>query len=1132
MGKSERDGVEAPAIAWLVKLGYTHLHGADLQLAHRHLAPILEDVLRPRLLVLNPWLAAAPGGVDAALIELRKRISNDLMTTNKTVWEQAMHRADMQVKDHDGRLQSVRFFDAGDTGRNDFHVVDQFVGRNGDGEAFRPDLLLFVNGLPLAIIECKASHHRLDEALTQLDDYQADFPAQFVFNQVCVGLNGRDAAYGAIGTRPDAYARYRLQSDELAIVAALRGEAQPSEQDQLLWALFEPSRFLQLVTQLVLFESREKMVKKLPRYQQWRAVRKTLARLTAAQPMGGVIWHTQGSGKSLTMALLARILRADSSGLNNPTVLVLTDRKDLDQQIFETFVAVGIKVARAGSVDGLVKQLSNDYGMVLTSTVQKFQEGDAADSTHATDSDDADDVGDVVGIGDAEPDMPAVQILDMDVDSAAEEDRRHATRHRRIRAGQDFFILQERNVHFGQVDADGVVRTAKWVELSREQVHFRVLSSKSNFYVLVDEAHRSQYDFLAAFMRASVPNAKFIAFTGTPLRSEDKNTLAEFGGGVYIDEYRLHEAVADGATLPIKYLDAWVALAASAGLDQAFDAQFDKEDVARQQALKRELLARWRQAGERMEQVAVHLAQHFIDNVQAKGLKAMLVCDGRDMAVRYKDLLDDIMRRRAEQGLPTFASRVVVSLAGITASRTGLSVRQEAATYDLDKKRVITIEERVRAEIKDGKEPVAMPAEQVSNFVGKLFPLPYGDEQASVQSDAAQYRNGPPQFNNVGLIIVSDMLLTGWDAPIVGTMYLDKPLKEHTLLQAIARVNRTRPGKNAGYIVDYHGVVDHLDHALKMYGGELLPTQVWEGVETELPKLQATLERLLKLLPKKHDPLRRREEYKADAERFLDPATRLDAVEDFLALVKQFNRSIDIILPDVRGVPFKSYFTLLAEIRLMLRDKLPDGAYRERITRLESALLQRLLDEHIAASPARSLLGREVSILDAGDMARLKKLASIDSQALVMKNQLKYTIEAGRDKDPAFFDKLAEELEKLLEEEKSGRISQAQFLEQLDLFGQRVQDKDRTGFVRAGQSAVYHYLAALLSEETARVATTRLFDDGDLQRTLANDNWKQMPDLHPDLKDLLRKLLMPLAGWERIVAREHAGRILDILLKN
>jgi type I restriction enzyme, R subunit len=1093
MGHAEKAGVEIPAIESLVKLGYSHLPGNKVEVEHRHLAPVLENILRPRLQSLNPWLRTAPGGVDAALIELRKRVNDDLLPANKAFWEQAVHRADIQVKDAEGRPRSVCFFDATTAANNDFHVVDQYVGKNADGDLFRPDLLLFINGLPLAIVECKASHHRLDEALAQLDGYQASFPAQFVFNQVCVGLNRREGLYGAILTKPAFYAHYRLQDTELTAVSNMLGAA-PSVQDQVLWALFEPSRFLELVTHFVLFETRDgKTVKKLPRYQQWRAVRKTITRLTAPKPIGGVVWHTQGSGKSLTMALLARMLRADSTGLNNPTVLVLTDRKDLDKQIFDTFHAVGIRAIQAVSVDGLVKLLGNDYGSVFTSTVQKFQENEQSDGS-------------------------------ADVPSDAGATTLEATRHRRIREGKDFFMVEERNMCFGQFDDDGVMLDARWEEITREKVNFRVLSTKPNFYVLVDEAHRSQYDFLAAFMRASLPNAKFIAFTGTPLLNDDKHTLAEFGGDAYIDEYRLHEAVADGATLPIKYQDAWVDLTPDAQLDQAFEDQFDKEAEGRQQVLKKALLARWRQAGDRMEQVAAHLAEHFIANVQAKGLKAMLVCDGRDMAVRYKDLLDGLMKERKANGLPTFESRVVISLASVTASRTGLSVQEAAAEYKLGRDQIQTIEERIRSELLAGKPSVAVPAEQVANFVSKLFPLPYGDETKG--------RDGQPHANNVGLIIVSDMLLTGWDAPIVGTMYLDKPLKEHTLLQAIARVNRTMAGKNAGYIVDYHGVVEHLDHALKIYGGEVQPAQVWEGVESELPKLQATLDRILKLLPKKHDPARQREDYKDDAERFLDPTSRLDAVEDFLELAKQFNRSIDIILPDVRGVPFKPYFTLFAEIRLMLRDKLPGNTYRDRITKLESALLQQLLDEYIAASPARSLLGKEVSILDASDMARLRKLASPGSQALVMKNQLKHTIVTGRDKDPAFFDKLADELEKLLAEEAAGRISQAQFLEQLDLFGQRIKNKDNTGFAHPAHSAVYHYLAALLPEDTARVATTRLFEDGSLSGAIAAANWKQMHDLHPEIRDLLRKLLMPLAGWERSVARDHAGRILDILLKN
>lgn len=166
-------------------------------------------------------------GVDAALLELRKRVAcglaTGLLAANQALWQQVLHRSDIQLADAQGRMRSVQWLDAVDATRNDFHVVSQYVGRNADGAVFRPDLLVFVNGLPLATIECKASHHRLEEVLTQLDEYQRSFGPQFVFNQVCVGIHGRAGRYGAVGNKPEAYARYRLQPDELATVAALRG---------------------------------------------------------------------------------------------------------------------------------------------------------------------------------------------------------------------------------------------------------------------------------------------------------------------------------------------------------------------------------------------------------------------------------------------------------------------------------------------------------------------------------------------------------------------------------------------------------------------------------------------------------------------------------------------------------------------------------------------------------------------------------------------------------------------------------------------------------------------------------------------------------------------------------------------
>ncbi|MBO9492526.1 type I restriction endonuclease subunit R [Thalassotalea sp. G20_0] len=1119
MDNPELEGVEKPAIAWLVKLGYTHLSGADVgrQQAHRHMAPILEDVLAEQLLRLNPWLATLQkesGNSTTATVlrELRKFWQENLLEANQNAWESVIHGSNIQLKDARGRAHSVRFMDQNTPTTNRFHVVDQYIGSNSEGDEFRPDLLLFINGLPLAMIECKASHIKLSKGINQLLAYQNSHPRHFVFNQVCAAINRNQAHYGAIYTPEAFYFRYRLDDAEEAIVRQRLG-TEPSEQDRLLWALFEPTRFVELVCQFVLFEVEDgRTLKKLPRYQQWRAVRKTLARLTKADGngvvgaagSGGVVWHTQGSGKSLTMAYLARYLRAESVGLNNPSILVLTDRTDLDRQIFNTFTNIGLHPLKAPSVAGLQQMLGNDYGSIFTSTVQKFQERDGKPIKAAR--------------------------HDPEEDSAD-----HKTRIRRVEDGGDYFICEDSNTNFAKLDDTGTPLPPLWQEISREKVDFLVLSTKPNFYVLVDEAHRSQYGFLAAFMRASLPNARFIAFTGTPIAKTDKDTLREFGAGDYIDTYRLDEAVADGATLPIKYQEGMTELTTDTGLDSAFTDTFGQEDEGRQAKLKQALLKKRRTASNRIEANTRHLIGHFLSSVKARGFKGLLVCNGREMAVRYKDTLDRIMAQRAANGEETFESRVVISLGNITDSRTGADQVQEAVgKYQLDKQ-LQTIEERIRAECSAGIEPVAVPSDKIPALVNTLFKKPYGDE--SQNDDNAPDGQGI-RFCNIGLLIVSDMLLTGWDAPIVSTLYLDKPLKEHTLLQAIARVNRTRKGKNAGYIVDYYGVVEYLDEALKIYSGDVQPEQIWTDINSELPKLEAALQKVLNLLPKKHDPIHQPEPFKRDAEQYLDPDVRLDVVDDFLAAFKAFNAHLDTVLPDERGARYKPFFQVLAAIKDAVRQSLPDDAYQGPMSQLESALLQQLLDDYIAADEVRSLIGREVSILDAGDMERLRKLKAAGSQALVMKNQLRHTIAVGMRKNPGFFGKLQEALEQLLADEKANRIEQAEFLLQLELFCQQVREKaaggEQAGFNTPAEVAVFDYLRSQLNDdsETAAVWTQALFADQEISQTIASPVWQEKSEIHKPLQTCIRKKLRTLAGWDMTVARQHATELLHILLNN
>ncbi|WP_017090642.1 type I restriction endonuclease, partial [Vibrio splendidus] len=533
--KPEVAGVERPAIEWLKKLGYTHIKGSQVKQTHKAEPVILEEVLIDRIHALNPWLAEIPNGATKAIKQLRDiwfAQNNDLMLANHAFWKDVLFHSNLQQKDKNGQPRSIRFINQVGAEDNHFHVVDQYVGKNASDEQFKPDLLLFINGLPLAIIECKASSVKLSKGIAQIDGYQGSFSQHFAFNMVCAAINRSQAKYGAICAPEQFYLTYKFDAkkpDEKAILEELEQKLgkPPSEQDKLIWALFEPSRFVRLVCFYPMFEVEDgRLIKKLPRYQQWRAVEKTLLRLQGKDPalmgeeLGGVVWHTQGSGKSLTMALLARLMRTEVSSLGNPSVLVLTDRISLEQQIHNTFINVGLEAAKADSVAGLESMLSNDYGTIFTSTVQKFQESDGKPINAAQESEDSDESD----------------------DGANSKSRVKRVLRKDENGKEQCWIIKENNQNYGLSDSSGNSLKPKWKKVSEEKVDFRVLSTKPNFYVMVDEAHRSQYGFLAAFMRASLPRAKFIAFTGTPLIKDDKNTLGEFGGTEYIDTYRLDEA--------------------------------------------------------------------------------------------------------------------------------------------------------------------------------------------------------------------------------------------------------------------------------------------------------------------------------------------------------------------------------------------------------------------------------------------------------------------------------------------------------------------------------------------------------------------------------------------------------------
>jgi len=1041
---------------------------------NRTLAPILKDIFSKKLKEFNPFIDDI--GIAKALREISSINEEDLMLSNKKFWENYIASSNFQVTvNGEKSKRSVRFFDFNNIKNNSFIVVNQYVAKNSKGEEFKPDLLLFVNGLPLAIIECKAKAVKLANGISQLRGYQKSFEKQFHLNQVCAVINGVSGKYGAIYTPESFYFKYKLEVEEEALVAQLKPEY--TEQDKLLWALFEPGRFLELIKHFVLFEQMEQgLIKKLPRYQQWRSVKKTIKRLKEDN-LGGVVWHTQGSGKSLTMAYLARMLRAQESGFDNPTILILTDRKDLDQQITDTFRNIGLDAKQASSVDGLLTMLSNDYGAIFTSTIQKFQEGKEKKSLVAE----------------------------------LEDDESNYRIKREERNGR-WFILQQKRVNSG------------WETVKEDEVNFRTLSNKENFYVLIDEAHRSQYGFLGSFMRNSLPNSKMIAYTGTPLQKADKNTLKEFGGDKdYIDVYNLHQAVEDGATLAIKYQDGISSLTINGLIDEEFEKLFSNESESKKALLKKQLIKERRHGQKRYDRIAEHLVEHYSNGTRKKGFKAMLVCEGRASAIKYKDTLDKIMIARAEQGKETFESKVFISLNSITANRTEIEYNNENEN-DYSSEELNSIEERVREALREGKSPIAVASENISKL-SKDFKKPFGDE--------SQNKEGDIKVDNTALMIVSDMFLTGFDAPIVSTLYLDKPLREHTLLQAIARVNRTAKAKNAGYIVDYYGITANLDQALDLYGGDIKAIHIWSDINSEIPKLEAQRQKILEMLPKKYNLLKNRAEYKNDAERYLDPDIRLDVVEDFMDAVTKFNKITDIILPDPRAIEFEPYFQLFNELKQTMRNLLLDSEHRDMVTSVESMQIKKLVDDYIDADPVTSILAREISIFDREEFAKLKKLAGTDSSALIMKNQLKETIKARKKTDSGFYGNIEDELNKLIEDDKYNRISELSLFEQMETLVERIRNRDQKaqsyGFTSNEEVSTYNYLEEQIGEMA--VATTKaIYNNKELRRSIENPIWQEIGGLDKAIEKVIKDNLKGVSDWNGSIARQHAKKIMEILI--
>ena len=694
--------VEDAALHWLSELGYAVANGLEIGpdgVASERLSygdVILEGRMRAAIANLNPTLS--PDACAEVLAKLKQAETPSLVAENRRLHRYMVEGVPIEMRRPDGSIggELARLIDFDDPTQNDWLAVNQFtVVENRTNR--RPDVVVFLNGLPVGVIELKNpgdENATLDGAYNQLQTYKDQIPSLFRTNEVLITSDGIAARIGSLTADKERFMPWRtVTGDDLAP----RGTP---ELETVLRGVFNHRHFLDLIKDFIVFgDTGSDVFKILAGYHQFHAVRQALSHtLDASAPEGnrkvGVIWHTQGSGKSLLMAFYAGKIIKDP-GMENPTLVVLTDRNDLDDQLFSTFSMCKDLLRQtpqqAEDRDSLRRLLDRPSGGVIFTTLQKF----------------APEAGETV---------------------------------------------------------------------------FPVLTDRRNVIVIADEAHRSQYGFkakvaaktgeisygFAKYLRDGLPNASFIGFTGTPIEQADVNTPAVFG--TYIDIYDISRAVEDGATVPIYYESRLARIELDEDerpkLDDEITALTEDEAEGEQERLKR----RWASvealvgAEKRLALIAEDFVKHFEDRVGALEGKAMIVCMSRRICVA---IYDEIIKLRPDwHSYDDDAGAIKVVMTGAASDPPAWQAH---------------IGKRPKAR----RELLAKRAKKASD------PLK--------------------------IVIVRDMWLTGFDAPSMHTMYVDKPMKGHGLMQAIARVNRVFRDKPAGLVVDYIGIAQNLKNALGQY---------------------------------------------------------------------------------------------------------------------------------------------------------------------------------------------------------------------------------------------------------------------------------------------------------------------------
>ena len=851
---------------------------------------ILKSILYKELQKLNSFeykgkkYKFSSKNIEKAIEELNVPLNEGLMSANQKISDKLILGTSYEeVINGEKKSFSLKYIDFKNPENNQFHFTEEYRVNTREGEkSRRPDIVLFINGIPIGVIELKKASVDTQQAISQMIRNQGreEIPHLFKYIEITVAGNSHSPKYGTVGTPEKFYAIWREK--ELNPKELIK-DREVTNLDEMVYALFSKERVIELLYSYIIFDNR---VKKIVRYQQFFAIKEIVKKINrfdrVGRREGGLVWHTQGSGKSLTMVMLAKVIKRDIAGSK---IIIVTDRRELDRQISATFKNSEIKTARATSGKDLIEKLKSGKS-VITTLIHKFE------------------------------------------------------------------------------------------TVERE----KIVLEDFNIFVLVDESHRTQSGELHKAMRKVFKNGCYIGFTGTPLLKREKSSIVKFGG--LIDKYTIDQAIKDRAVLPLLYegriVEQWIN--DNSGLDRKFElisrnlSDSEKSDLKRKWARFKKIASSER----RLEMIALDINEHFKKNIQGTGFKAILATSSKYEAVKYYSIFE-------EYG--DVKSAFVISAPD---RREGYS-RVDESNKDF----IIEAWNRIIKE--------------------------YGSEESYLEEIKDKFINSD---DDVELLIVVDKLLTGFDAPRAKILYIDKELKEHNLLQAIARVNRLYDGKDFGVIIDYRGLLGNLDRALTSYSSlsgfdevDLIGAVI--DIKEEVAKVKTDyshLEELFKPI-KSRDDQESYEVFLGDEEKRKEFYTLFTSYGKSLKLALSSDK-IDEIFSESEIEEYKRamkfYNELRKSIKIRYHEEVEFGKYEKE--------MQKLLDTYISADEVNRVT-KLVNIFDEEFENELKKVVGVNAKADTILNAIIKTAIEKRELNPAYYDKLSKRIEEILNLHKMGRIN-------------------------------------------------------------------------------------------------------------